>query len=58
MNKKVIILLILFIFLMFYFLKDPVLALLFKNDFNLDAKICNDEENYQKLKKEYDELLE
>ena len=42
MNKKVIILLILFIFLMFYFLKDPVLALLFKNDFNLDAKICND----------------
>ena len=58
MNKKVIILFILFIFLMFYFLKDPVLALLFKNDFNLETKICNDEENYQKLKKEYDELLE
>ncbi len=58
MNKKVIILFILFIFLMVYFLKDPVLALLFKNDFNLVTKICNDEENYQKLKKEYDELLE
>ncbi len=58
MNKKVIILFILFIFLMIYFLKDPVLALLFKNDFNLETKICNDEENYQKLKKEYDELLE
>ena len=58
MNKKLIILSILFCFLMIYFLKDPLIALLFKNDFNLETKICNDEENYQKLKKEYDQLLE
>ena len=58
MNKKFIILIVLFIFLMGYFLKDPILALMFKKDFNLETKICNNEDNYQKLKKEYDELLD
>ena len=58
MNKKLLILSILFVFLMVYFLKDPVLALLFRNDFNLEDKICNDKEDYQKLKNEYDLLLD
>ncbi len=58
MNKKMVILFILFIFLMLYFIKDPVISLLFKNDFNLEEQICNNEEDYINLKKEYDELLE
>ena len=53
-----VILFILFIFLMLYFIKDPVISLLFKNDFNLEEQICNNEEDYINLKKEYDELLE
>ena len=38
MNKKMVILFILFIFLMLYFIKDPVISLLFKNDFNLEDR--------------------
>ncbi len=55
-NKKII--LILFIFLVIYFIKEPVIALLFKNDFNLKDKACNYPEEYLKLKDEYDALLE
>ena len=58
MNKKVVIIFIIFIFLMIYFLKDPILSLLFKNDFNLINNTCNYDEEYLNLKTEYDSLLE
>ena len=58
MNKKMSLILILFIFLMFYYLKDPIISLLFKKDFNLNAKVCNYDEEYLKLKDEYDKLLD
>ncbi len=50
--------LIIFIFLVVYFLKEPFISLLFKNDFNLKDNICNYDEEFIKLKDEYDKVLQ
>lgn len=48
---------LLFIFVLLYFLKEPLLSLMIKQDYNLETKQIHFEEDYQNLKKEYEALF-